>query len=56
MAAAMLLISWSAGVLANHTIRISTGTSLLHADSIDVYEKAHAATAKMYETFDVKYY
>jgi 3-isopropylmalate/(R)-2-methylmalate dehydratase small subunit len=32
------------------------GTSLLHADSIDVYEKAHAASAKMYESVDVKYY
>src|SRR2546422_144862 len=38
------------------TNRISTGTSLLHADSIDAYEKAHPATAKMYETVDVKYY
>jgi 3-isopropylmalate/(R)-2-methylmalate dehydratase small subunit len=32
------------------------GTSLLHADSIDAYEKAHAATATMYETVDVKNY
>lgn len=32
------------------------GTSLLHADTIDAYEKAHAATAKMYETVDVKNY
>ena len=32
------------------------GTSLLHADSIDTYEKAHAATATMYETVDVKNY
>ncbi|MGB7847877.1 MAG: 3-isopropylmalate dehydratase small subunit [Candidatus Acidiferrum sp.] len=32
------------------------GTSLLHAGSIDVYEKAHPATAKMYETVDVKNY
>ena len=32
------------------------GTSLLHVDSIDAYEKTHAATAKMYEAVDVKYY
>ena len=32
------------------------GTSLLHADSIDTYEKAHAATATMYEPVDVKNY
>jgi 3-isopropylmalate/(R)-2-methylmalate dehydratase small subunit len=32
------------------------GTSLLHAGAIDAYEKAHAATAKMYEAVDVKYY
>jgi len=32
------------------------GTSLLHADAIDTYEKAHAATATMYETVDVKNY
>jgi len=32
------------------------GTSLLHADSIDTYEKAHAATATMYEAVDVKNY
>lgn len=32
------------------------GTSLLHADSIDAYEKAHAVTATMYETVDVKNY
>jgi 3-isopropylmalate/(R)-2-methylmalate dehydratase small subunit len=32
------------------------GTSLLHGNAIDAYEKAHAATAKMYETVDVKYY
>jgi hypothetical protein len=38
------------------TSRISTDISLLHADSIDAYEKAHPATAKMYETVDVKYY
>jgi hypothetical protein len=38
------------------TNRISTGTSLLHADSIDAYEKAHPATAKMYGSVDVKYY
>jgi 3-isopropylmalate/(R)-2-methylmalate dehydratase small subunit len=32
------------------------GTSLLHADAIDTYEKAHAATATMYETVDAKNY
>jgi 3-isopropylmalate/(R)-2-methylmalate dehydratase small subunit len=32
------------------------GTSLLHADSIDTYEKAHAATATMYEPLDIKNY
>jgi len=32
------------------------GTSLLHVDRIDAYEKAHAATAPMYEAVDVKYY
>jgi 3-isopropylmalate/(R)-2-methylmalate dehydratase small subunit len=32
------------------------GTSLLHADSIDTYEKAHSATATMYETVDIKNY
>jgi 3-isopropylmalate/(R)-2-methylmalate dehydratase small subunit len=32
------------------------GTSLLHASAIDTYEKAHAATATMYETVDVKNY
>jgi 3-isopropylmalate/(R)-2-methylmalate dehydratase small subunit len=32
------------------------GTSLLHAGAIDTYEKAHAATATMYEPVDVKYY
>ncbi len=32
------------------------GTSLLHADSIDTYEKAHAATATMYESVDIKNY
>jgi 3-isopropylmalate/(R)-2-methylmalate dehydratase small subunit len=32
------------------------GTSLLHAGAIDTYEKAHAATATMYETVDVKNY
>jgi 3-isopropylmalate/(R)-2-methylmalate dehydratase small subunit len=32
------------------------GTSLLHAGAIDAYEKAHAATATMYEPVDVKYY
>jgi 3-isopropylmalate/(R)-2-methylmalate dehydratase small subunit len=32
------------------------GTSLLHSDAIDSYEKAHAATAPMYEAVDVRYY
>jgi 3-isopropylmalate/(R)-2-methylmalate dehydratase small subunit len=32
------------------------GTSLQHAGDIDAYEKAHAATATMYEPVDVKYY
>jgi 3-isopropylmalate/(R)-2-methylmalate dehydratase small subunit len=32
------------------------GTTMLHADSIATYEKAHAATATMYETVDVKNY
>lgn len=32
------------------------GTSLLHAGEIDGYEKAHAATATMYEAVDVKNY
>jgi len=32
------------------------GTSLQHAASIDAYEKAHAATAKMFAPVDVKYY
>ena len=32
------------------------GHSLQHASAIDAYEKAHAATATMYETVDVKYY
>ena len=32
------------------------GTSLLHADSIDTFEKAHAATATMYDAVDVKNY
>jgi 3-isopropylmalate/(R)-2-methylmalate dehydratase small subunit len=32
------------------------GTSLLHAGAIDTYEKAHAPTATMYETVDVKNY
>jgi 3-isopropylmalate/(R)-2-methylmalate dehydratase small subunit len=32
------------------------GTSLLHVERIDAYEKAHAATAPMYEAVDVKYY
>ncbi len=32
------------------------GTSLLHVDSIDTYEKTHPAGALMYETVDVKNY
>jgi 3-isopropylmalate/(R)-2-methylmalate dehydratase small subunit len=32
------------------------GTSLQYADKIDAYEKAHAATATMYESVDIKYY
>ncbi len=32
------------------------GTTMLHADAIDAYEKSHHATAPMYETVDVKYY
>jgi 3-isopropylmalate/(R)-2-methylmalate dehydratase small subunit len=32
------------------------GTSLQHVSEIDAYEKAHAATATMYEPVDVKYY
>jgi 3-isopropylmalate/(R)-2-methylmalate dehydratase small subunit len=32
------------------------GQSLQHASAIDSYEKAHAATATMYEPVDVKYY
>ena len=32
------------------------GQSLQHAAAIDTYEKAHAATATMYEPVDVKYY
>ncbi len=32
------------------------GQSLQHASAIDAYEKAHAATATMYEPVDVKYY
>ena len=32
------------------------GTSLQFAGDIDAYEKAHAATATMYEPVDVKYY
>jgi len=32
------------------------GTSLLHADAIDTFEKAHAATATMFEAVDVKNY
>jgi len=32
------------------------GTSLQHAEKIDSYEKAHAATATMYEVVDVKNY
>jgi 3-isopropylmalate/(R)-2-methylmalate dehydratase small subunit len=32
------------------------GTSLLHVAKIDAYEKAHIASAPMYEAVDVKYY
>ncbi len=32
------------------------GSSLRHVDSIDDYEKAHAATATMYEAVDIKNY
>ena len=32
------------------------GTTLQHAAEIDAYEKAHAATATMYDPVDVKYY
>ena len=32
------------------------GTSLQHAEKIDSYEKAHAATATMYDAVDVKNY
>jgi 3-isopropylmalate/(R)-2-methylmalate dehydratase small subunit len=32
------------------------GTSLMHADSIDVYEKGHPGTATMFAPVDVKYY
>ena len=32
------------------------GTTMLHAGSIDAYEKTHAATATMYEPVDVKNY
>jgi 3-isopropylmalate/(R)-2-methylmalate dehydratase small subunit len=32
------------------------GTSLLHVSAIDTYEKAHAATATMYDAVDVKNY
>lgn len=32
------------------------GTSLLRVDAIDAYEKAHTATAPMYEAVDVKYF
>ena len=32
------------------------GTSLMHADGIDAYEKGHAGTATMYAPVDVKYY
>ncbi len=32
------------------------GTSLLHVNSIDTYEKAHAATVTMYDAVDVKNY
>jgi 3-isopropylmalate/(R)-2-methylmalate dehydratase small subunit len=32
------------------------GQSLQHVADIDAYERSHPATAKMYETVDVKYY
>ena len=32
------------------------GTSLLHVDAIDAFEKSHKKTAPMYEAVDVKYY
>ena len=32
------------------------GTSLLHADAIDAYEKKHPEKARMYEVVDVKHY
>jgi 3-isopropylmalate dehydratase small subunit len=32
------------------------GTSLQHEAEITAYEKAHAATAVMYEPLDIKYY
>jgi 3-isopropylmalate/(R)-2-methylmalate dehydratase small subunit len=32
------------------------GTSLLHANAIDTYEKAYAATATMYDAVDIKNY
>lgn len=32
------------------------GQTMQHANAIDAYEKAHAATATMYEPVDVKYY
>jgi 3-isopropylmalate/(R)-2-methylmalate dehydratase small subunit len=32
------------------------GTTMQHAGAIDAYEKAHAATATMYDAVDVKYY
>jgi len=32
------------------------GTSLLHVDAIDAYEKAHPGTASMFEKVDVKYF
>jgi len=32
------------------------GTSLLHADAIDAYEKTHPEKAHMYETVEVKHY
>ena len=32
------------------------GTTMQHAGAIDAYEKAHTATATMYEKVDVKYY
>ena len=32
------------------------GTSMQHVAAIDTYEKAHTATATMFDPVDVKYY